>query len=201
MSISSLNRRPADAPRRQAAFDSYVLPPTVSRPALLSDGTDAAFRTLVANLLTISARMEMVRSHLGERMSVSAPQYSQVIAVAHFQGERGVSVSALARASHVSPAFVASESGKLARRRLLTKRTNPRDARGMLISISPAGRMAIDRISEEIRAVNDLFFGALDAASFASLSEAIGRLIDGSSEAIRYIGAANGKPHALRKSG
>ena len=96
-------------------------------------------------------------------MGISGPQYSVLIAVAHLQGERrGASVGAVAQALHVSSAFIASETGKMARRGLLLKRPNPRTGRGVLLSLAPAGRLKIDRVSAELRAINDLFFGALD---------------------------------------
>ena len=131
--------------------------------------------------------MEIVREHLGRRMGISGPQYSIMVAVAHLQGGSGISVGALAQALHVSSAFIATEGGKLVRRRLLLKRTNPLDRRGVLLSVAPAGRLALDRVSAEIRAVNDLFFGALDAASFAALSAAAGALVESSTKAVRHI--------------
>ena len=127
--------------------------------------------------------MEMVREHLGRRMGISGPQYSVMVAVAHLQGRDGISVGALAQALHVSSAFIATEGGKLVRRRLLLKRTNPLDRRGVLLSVAPAGRLAVDRVSAEIRTVNDLFFGALDAASFACTERcAAGALVESSSQ-------------------
>jgi DNA-binding MarR family transcriptional regulator len=170
----------------------------VSRVALLKGGSDQSFRTLVADLLTISTRMEIVREHLGRRMGISGPQYSLMVAVAHLQGRGGISVGALAQALHVSSAFIASEAGKLTRRRLLLKRTNPIDRRSVLLSVAPAGRLAVDRVSAEIRAVNDAFFGALDAASFASLSDASSALVESSGKAIRYINSVKGIPLTLR---
>ena len=152
---------------------TYVLPPTVSREALLDGGSDRRFRSLVSDLFTISARMEIVREHLG------APARHHRAAVQPDRRRRasarlaGVSVGAVAQALHVSSAFVASETGKLVRRGFLLKRTNPLDRRGVLLSIAPAGRLKLDRISEEIRAINDLFFGALDAKAFAAMSEAM----------------------------
>ena len=166
-----------------------ALPPTTSRRALLKGGSDHDFRVLVADLLTISSRMEMVRGHLGARMGVSGPQYSVLIAIAHLQGEHGVSVGALAKALHVSNAFIASETGKLAQRGLLHKRANPKDRRGILLRIAPAGRIEIGKIGDEIRAINDLFFGALDAKAFAALSKAVGALVHSSRKAIQYVNA------------
>ena len=90
----------------------------------------------------------------------------------------------------MSSAFVATETGKLARRGLLLKRTNPLDRRGVLLSVAPAGRLSVDRVSAEIRAVNDLFFGALDSTSFAALSAAASALIESSDKAVRYIASS-----------
>jgi MarR family transcriptional regulator, organic hydroperoxide resistance regulator len=168
-----------------------TLPSTTSRRALLKGGSDHDFRALVHDLLTVSSRMETVRGHLGARMGVSGPQYSVLIAIAHLQGEHGVSVGTLAKALHVSNAFIASETGKLAQRGLLHKRTNPNDRRGILLSIAPAGRIEIGKIGDEIRAINDLFFGVLDAKAFAALSKAVGALVHSSRKAIHYVSAAD----------
>ena len=138
MSASKAARRRPRARRKIAP--AAVLPLTVSRPALLQAGSDRRFRALVHDLLTVSTRMEIVRAHLGDRIGMSGPQYSVLIAVAHLQEADGVSVGAVAEALHVSNAFIASETGKLAQRGLLDKRTNPNDRRGVLVSMSPAGR-------------------------------------------------------------
>src|SRR5262249_50371403 len=151
--------------RGSTASSPYVLPPTVSRAALLQRGSDHRFRVLVQDLFTIAARMEMVREYFGRWMGISGPQYSLMVAIGHMQGAVGVNVGAVARALHVSSAFMASESGKLARRGLLAKRTSPDDRRGVLLSVAPAGRAQIDSISNQIRAVNDLFFGVLGSKS------------------------------------
>jgi MarR family transcriptional regulator, organic hydroperoxide resistance regulator len=201
MSISKVRRVRAGKAEREPDAGPYALPTTVSRAALLKGGSDRSFRVLVADLLTISTRMELVREHLGRRMGISGPQYSLIVAVAHLQGVNGISVGALAQTLHVSSAFIASEAGKLARRRLLLKRKNPDDRRGVLLSVAPAGRLAVDRVSTEIRAVNDLFFGALDLATFAALSDAAGALIESSANAVRYIASVKGTPQSLRIAG
>src|SRR3954462_3816107 len=200
MSASKLRRGRAGADQERDA-GPYALPATVSRAPLLKGGSDQRFRVLVADLFTISARMEMVRAHLGRRMGISGPQYSIVVAVAHLQGHNGISVGALAQALHVSSAFIATEAGKLARRRLLLKRTNPLDRRGVLLSVAPASRLAVDRVSTEIRTINDLFFGALDVASFAGLSDAAAALVESSAQALRHITLAKGSLQSLRDAG
>jgi DNA-binding MarR family transcriptional regulator len=192
MSISRLGRPRTKAvakARPDRATAAHVLPPTATCPALLEKGSDRRFRVLVNDLFTIASRMELVRAHLGRRMGISGPQYSLLVAVAHLQGARGVSVGAVAQAMHVSSAFIAAETGKMAKLGLLLKRSNPDDRRGVLISLAPAGRLELDRVSAEIRAINDLFFGALDAASFAALSIAAQALVAGSGRALHYVKA------------
>jgi DNA-binding MarR family transcriptional regulator len=176
------------------------LPPTVSRGALLDNGSDRRFRTLVNDLFTIADRMEAIRTHLGRRMGISGPQYSVLIAIAHLQGERGVSVGTLAEAMHVSSAFIASETGKLARLGLLLKRPNPRDRRGVLLTLTPTGRLKIDGVAAEIRAINDMFFGPLTPKSFAALCDAAQALVKGSGTAIQYVNAVEGEPLSALKA-
>jgi MarR family transcriptional regulator, organic hydroperoxide resistance regulator len=206
MSISRIGRRRGSAGAaskaigRRTEYDtgaaSYVLPATVSRDALLEKGSDRRFRGLVFDLLTIATRMEMLREHLGGRIGISGPQYSILIAVAHLQDTAGVNVGAVARAMHVSSAFVASESGKLARLGLLLKRTDPQDRRGVLLSLAPVGRRKIESVNAEIRGINDLFFGALDAKAFGALCGAANLLVSGSRKALQYIAALEDEPRA-----
>jgi MarR family transcriptional regulator, organic hydroperoxide resistance regulator len=191
MSTSKTRKRPGRG-RRIAPLASEVkagfrLPATVSRPALLEQGSDERFRRLVYDLLTISSRMTVVREHLGGRMGINAPQYSLLMAVGQFQGENGVGVTAVARVLHVSSAFVATESGKLAQAGLLTKRANPRDRRGVLLSLSRAGRTLIERNNDEVKALNDIFFGALTPAMFAAASAATVALVRGSARALAHL--------------
>ena len=144
MSISKARRASADKAERDPDVGPYALPTTVSRAALLKGGSDRSFRALIGDLLTISTRMEMVREHLGRRMGITGPQYSLIVAVAHLQGSHGISVGTLAQALHVSSAFIASEASKLARRRLLLKRSNPLDRRVRVVE-HRAGRTACSR--------------------------------------------------------
>ena len=107
--------------------------------------------------------------------------------VAQLQGTTGVSVGLVAKAMHVSSAFITSEIGKLSDAGMITKRPNPDDGRSALLSLAPAGLMRIDGLMSEIRTVNDLFFGLLGARSFAQLCASTGALVRGSREAMQYI--------------
>lgn len=160
---------------------------TVSRPALLDGADDRRFRQLVYDLLTIATRMTIVRDHLGRRMKLSGPQYSVLMAVLQLQGSKGVGVSALAKLLHVTTAFIATETGKLVQAGLLNKRADPKDGRAVLLSLTRSGRALIEQNGDAIRAINDIFFGSLNAARFEALASIMAALVQSSERALAQI--------------
>ena len=109
------------------------------------------------------------------------------MAVARLQGRNGVAVGAVARQLHVSSAFIATETGKLAQAGLVAKRQNQKDRRGVLLSLTRSGRALIERHSGEIRAINDAFFGALSQRAFLGLSSATAALVHSSERAVAQL--------------
>jgi DNA-binding MarR family transcriptional regulator len=183
------------SPRPKEGIKAAALPATVSTPQLLEQGSDGQFRALVQNMLTIARRVEMARDYFGHLIHVTGPQYHLLMTVAQLQGTLGVAVGAVAQVMHVSSAFVTSETGKLSVLGLLKKRPNPRDRRGALLSLTATGQMKIHQLIPEIRAVNDLFFGRLDAQSFRALCTSAAALVHGSQEAMRYTGERRRHTH------
>jgi DNA-binding MarR family transcriptional regulator len=93
---------------------------------------------------------------------------------------------------HVSGAFVTAETGKLVDRGLLEKRPNPRDRRGVLLSLTAAGRDRIEAVAPLIRAVNDRFFASLDGADFADVRRIMAAMVADSEGAV--LAAASSRP-------
>ena len=183
-SPSTRSRRPKDGVTPDAR---YHVPATVTATQLIYRGSDRKFRGLLQDLLTVARRVETARDYFGSLINVTGPQYHLLMTVAQLQGALGVSVGTVAQAMHVSSAFVTSETGKLSALGLLSKRPNPLDRRGALLGLTQAGRLNMNRLIPEIRAVNDLFFGGLDAHSFSELCASAAALVHGSREAMRYI--------------
>ena len=176
----------AKLPRRQPEATA-ALPATASRQVLLEAGSDDRFRQLVYDLLTISVRMETAREHLARRLGVSGPQYSILMAIARLQDRHGVRVGGVAKALHVTSAFIATETGRLARLGLLSKSPNPKDRRGILLALTPRGQAALVKLGPEIRAVNDDFFKPLDRAAFQALASTAAALVESSSRVERRL--------------
>ena len=176
------------AKARKSTSANYGLPLTISLPALLNNKeSDQQFRRLIQDLLTLARRLETARDYFGRRIEVTGPQYNLLMTVAQLEGATGVSIGTVARAIHVSSSFVTAETGKLSDAGLLRKVPNPSDGRSALLKLTPLGRTKVHGLFGEIRAVNDLFFGPLNAQSFAALCESAEALVLGSREAMQYI--------------
>ncbi|MGE0734331.1 MAG: MarR family winged helix-turn-helix transcriptional regulator [Alphaproteobacteria bacterium] len=173
-----------------------ALPVTVTRATLLVDGSDAKFRQLVADLFTVSVRMQAVRDGFARRLGVTGPQYNILMAVAHLAEGNAATVSAVAEQLHVSGAFVTAETGKLAAAGWLEKSTHPVDRRSVVLNLTRSGARKVDAIIERVRAVNDRFFGSLAAREFAQLSGSIANLVAQSDAAVAL--ATHGEPARKR---
>jgi DNA-binding MarR family transcriptional regulator len=177
--------------RSERPLTLFRLPATVSRAALLERGCDSRFRQLVYDLLTISVRMERVRSHLARHIGITGPQYSVFIAIAQFQGADGVSVGKVAEVLHVSAAFITAETRQLERLGLVAKRINPRDRRGVLLRLTPSGERQMIAISPAITSINDRFFAPFTRATFRTFADCTAQLVNSSREVTEFIQTAS----------
>jgi DNA-binding MarR family transcriptional regulator len=186
--------RPRSARRQSDRSRSvFRLPATVSGPALLERGSDSHFRQLVYDLLTISVRMETVRTYLARRIGITGPQYSVLVAIAQFQGGEGVSVGRVAEVLHVSGAFITAETRQLERLGLVIKSINPRDRRGVLLRLTQNGERQMIAIGPAIIAINDKFFAPLTRRTFRQFADSAAQLVASSRQVMQVIETANGE--------
>jgi DNA-binding MarR family transcriptional regulator len=175
--------------RISAEAAPYVAPPSVSVPSLLRGGNDRTFQELVFDFFTISARIEQVRVHFASRMGISGPQYSLLRAVAALQGSEGVSIGLIAEHLHVTSTFITVQSGVLVQRGFLKKREDATDRRISRLSLTLKGEGLVDAIVNEVRSINDVFFGGLRREDFDALSAIMKKLVGSSRAAIIEISA------------
>ena len=173
--------------RLPAEVAPYRAPPSVSAPNLLRAGSDRTFQKLVFDLFTISARIERVRLHFASRLGISGPQYSLLRAVASLQSREGVSIGIAAEHLHVTSTFITAQSGVLAQRGLLKKSEDTADRRISRLSLTVKGECLVNQIVEEVRPINDIFFGGLQKGEFEALSRIMEKLVDSSRNAMIQI--------------
>jgi DNA-binding MarR family transcriptional regulator len=159
-------------------------PLTTTRAALLVDGSDRIFRELLRDLMTMGSQLQELRAGLARHLGVSEPEYRVFLAIAQLQGEKGVSVSDVARHLGVSGAFVTMIVQRLARMGQVRKRPSATDRRGVLLTLTARGRAAMTGFSRRPQMVNDELFGDIDATEFRLLADIVRRVVAGGERAI-----------------
>ena len=160
-------------------------PLTVSRPELLVQGSDRAFRALVHGLFGFLARHEAVRAGHGARIGLVGIEYTVLISIGHLSLHEGdVSVNRIAEHLYLSGAFVTTITNKLLQRGLIHKTPDPRDRRRVRLEISERGWARLADLAPVQRQVNDVQFDCLSAAEFKQLLNLVDRLIDSSNRAL-----------------
>jgi DNA-binding MarR family transcriptional regulator len=153
-----------------------ALPLTLSRPDLLVDGRDDAFRGMVDDMLHFGAVLRNARDELAQAMGVSPPQYAILMAVARWPGPGGPSVSDIAATLRVSVPFIVAQNRFLVAASLLDKQPDPTDGRRVRLALTPAARKALVKLAPLQRRINDALFATVDAATFDALRHAMRKL-------------------------
>lgn len=161
---------------------------TVSRPQLIVDGSDRAFRQFLHDTLAFSARLQAVRSQLGAAIDLSGTQYTVLIAIAHLSGsDEKVGVNQVAEHLHFSGAFITIEINKLVAGGLVEKQTDEDDRRRVVLTITPKARALLNDLAPTQRPVNDMLFRAMSAADFERTRKLMSDMVDAADEAIRLL--------------
>lgn len=153
-------------------------PLTVSRPALLDDGSDDTFRELVHGLLAFTARLHAVRDGYASLVGLTGMQYTILISIAHLEAHGEVGISTIASHLHISGAFVTAETNQLVQRGLVEKHRGATDRRRVSLHVTSAGRGVLARLAPSQRQVNDTLFECLrDTAEMRQLGARIRELV------------------------
>jgi MarR family transcriptional regulator, organic hydroperoxide resistance regulator len=168
------SERPAET-RPAAAADFPPL--TVSREALLRDGSDRAFRTLVDQMLNFGTELRRARQSLAQALGVTPPQYRILMAIARHRGPEAISVSEVADALGVSLPFVVKQTGMLVLSGGLLKRTDAGDRRRVQLILTRRSVEAITKLAPMQVGLNDALFGSLSRQDVETLSGLLSGLI------------------------
>ena len=161
------------------------LPPaTVSRPALLVDGSDAEFRGLIHDLIAYGHRLDACRDAFAAIAGISGVQYEILMLVSR---AAGLSVGEVAARLHRSGAFITIEANKLGSRGILEKRSDPADGRRVLLQCTARGQALLERMAPYQRRINDVLFERLDARRFAQLRTLARDLVSSGDRAVALL--------------
>src|SRR5438105_13759187 len=130
-------------------------PPTVSRPALLVEGSDAAFRRLIHDLIAYGHRLDACRDAFAEIAGISGVQYEILMLVSRAEG---LSVGEVAARLHRSGAFITIEANKLVARGILEKASDPADGRRVLLKNTSRSVELLSRLAPYQVSINYVQF-------------------------------------------
>jgi MarR family transcriptional regulator, organic hydroperoxide resistance regulator len=177
-------KRPVPAPDQAAA---EALPLSVTRPEILIDGSDREFRRLIHRMLIGQARLAAVRECIAERIGVSGTQYTMLMSVLHLQGTAGVSIGALADYLEVTGPHVTGIVGKLVAGGFVRKAVNPKDRRGVLVKLTPAGWKKLLQAFAFISAVNDRLFEGVGREEYRAVASFNAKFIRNTKATLDWI--------------
>jgi DNA-binding MarR family transcriptional regulator len=159
-------------------------PPTVSRAALLVDGSDVEFRGLIHDLIAYGHRLGACRDAFAAIVGVSGVQYEILMLVSR---SAGLSVGEVASRLHRSGAFITIEANKLVARGILDKASDPADGRRVILRANARSGELMEHLAPYQRRINDVLFERLDAKRFRQLRALARELVGSGDRAVAML--------------
>jgi DNA-binding MarR family transcriptional regulator len=162
-------------------------PLTVSRPELLVDGSDDAFRDFIHDFLAFSERVMAVREGFGALVGLTGIQYTVLVSIAHLKARGPVSINMIARHLHFSGAFITTVTNGLEKAGLVVKNRDDRDRRRLSLSTTTEADRLLEELAPVQREVNDLLFRDLSRTQFRELQKNMEAFVASGDQAIRLL--------------
>jgi DNA-binding MarR family transcriptional regulator len=160
------------------------IPPTVSRAALLSGGSDAEFRGLIHDLIAYGHKLDACRDAFAAIAGISGVQYEILMLVSRADG---LPVGEVGARLHRSGAFITIEANKMAERGLLDKAADPGDGRRVLLRMTGKSQALLERLAPYQQRINDVLFDFVDAKRFRELRALAGELVARGDRAVAML--------------
>ncbi len=129
----------------------------------------AADSSLAADLLSVVARLNRLAT---QRVKMQLP-FAQARLLSTIEDQGAARISDLAAFDHCSQPTMTTQVRRLEDGGLVSRITDPADARAVLISITPKGREALARVRADRGAVVDPYLERLEPADREALTEAV----------------------------
>jgi DNA-binding MarR family transcriptional regulator len=161
------------------------VPLTVSRSALLAQGSDSEFRGLVHDLIACGHKLDACRDAFAAIAGISGAQYEILMLVSRADG---LSIGEVAARLHRSGAFITIEANKLAAEGILEKTADPEDGRRVLLRNTTKSVALLERLAPYQRRINDVLFEFLDEKRFRELRALAAKLVACGDRAVAMTG-------------
>jgi MarR family transcriptional regulator, organic hydroperoxide resistance regulator len=159
-------------------------PLTVSRPALLAQGSDAEFRGLIHDLIAYGHKLDACRDAFAAIAGISGAQYEILMLVSRADS---LSIGEVAARLHRSGAFITIEANKLAAEGIVEKAADPSDGRRVLLRMNAKSVAMLERLAPYQQRINDVLFEFVDAKRFRELRALAAELVARGDRAVAML--------------
>ncbi len=114
-----------------------------------------------------------VRAHLDDLLKPADVTALQYTALTVLERRGSLSAAQLARSSFVTAQSIADMVRVLTRKGLISRSTDPTDRKRLLIELTPAGRQFLDRVRDDVAALDRRMTGSLNARQREALRNSL----------------------------
>ncbi len=139
----------------------------------------AMFRDVVMLFYATIGRLQRLRRLIASSVDLNSAEYSIVAALYRLGPKSGVRIREIADYLHMAPENVTTAVGKLVATKWVVKTIDPDDARAVTLRLHLSARKRIDRLTEDLGEINDIWFQDMSAADIQLLMVYLGRVLDG----------------------
>jgi DNA-binding MarR family transcriptional regulator len=144
-----------------------------------SNGRSAMFRDIVMLLYATTGRLQRLKRLVATTVDLNSAEYSIVAALYRLGPKAGIRVRDIAQYLHMAPENVTTAVGRLVKTKWVVKAIDPSDARAVTLTLHRSARQRIDRLTEELAEINDVWFRDMAPTEIQQFSKYLERMLDG----------------------
>ncbi|QDL99436.1 MarR family transcriptional regulator [Rhodopseudomonas palustris] len=115
-------------------------------------------RRFAATVASVAVFLDDIRQFRAKAMGISGPQFALLMAVMDLEQGDGVSVRHVAKAVHVDPSFITTQSKLLEKKGLIRRQVDDHDARVVKLSLSDKAYKQIAGLAHDERDLNSFIY-------------------------------------------
>jgi DNA-binding MarR family transcriptional regulator len=167
--------------------DTFVPDFSVTRKDLLLDGNDERLRRVLFLIRFSADRLTSFRETIARSIDLSDNQYVILLAIAHAQGQGGITVKGISGYSLMAATHITTQVGFLVKKGLVRKKPNSKDGRSVLLTLTKKGEHAITQITPSRQKFNDAFFENITPTMLIAVEKFLMKAADNAERALSLL--------------
>jgi DNA-binding MarR family transcriptional regulator len=125
---------------------------------------------------SINVHLDQLRDFWAEALGISGSQWMILMALVDLDKEDGVPVNAVSKKLHVDSSFVTTQSKRLEKKGLLSRKTSAADARIVKMSLTDKSHKQLAALASQHEALDEFIYAELNEKQMGQLTETLNRL-------------------------